>query len=144
MIIGIDLATHNCGLCFLDDMPTFTTVGLKSKVTPTEDAIFKYADSLALLVKNKKIYVDFSWQEIFLPGRRSIASIKYFLAGAIYNSAGQCSFISPKQVRDFFNLPPKTKKEELHKLILQIYPENLSRNEHELDALILAHIGKEE
>lgn len=134
-IIGIDLATKNCGLCFIDSAGMqFNTVGLKDLKPET---VYKFTKSLCIIVKGSNIVVDFSWSEIYLPGRRNHAAIKYFIAGALLQSAKNCLFVTPAELRKFYGYAPKTKKEVLHGLVPEEYTH---RNEHEKDAWLLAKL----
>lgn len=138
MIIGIDLATVNCGLCFMQDDTrySFATIGMKNL---EDETIIKFADSLALLVHDQICYVDFHFNECFLPNKKKHIALKYYLAASIQFSAKECYFIKPSKVREHFGFAPKMPKREFHK---QIFLGDLGQeNEHEKDAYLLALMG---
>lgn len=138
MIIGIDLATINCGLCFMqeDGQFSFATVGMKDL---EDETILKFADSLALLVYDQDCFVDFHFNECFLPNKKKHIAIKYYLAAVIKSSANKTYFIKPSVVREYFGFPAKMKKQEFHAAMnLKSYNQN---TEHERDAYLLALMG---
>lgn len=139
MIIGIDLATVNCGLCFMQDDETtsFGTIGIKD--ISNDDDILRFADSLSLLVHNEICFVDFHFNECFLPNKRKHVALKYYLAANIKRSARETYFIKPSQVRTHFGFEPKMNKYKFHEVMFKTPLKN--ENEHERDAYLLALMG---
>lgn len=142
MILGIDLATVNCGLCFMqkDETCTYNTIGIPD--ISNDESILKFADSLALLVHNQICYVDFNFNECFLPNKRKHIALKYYLAAVIKCNAKEAYFIKPSVVREYFGQAPKMNKYKFHE---QMFPgQKLNQeNEHERDAYLLALMGKQ-
>lgn len=138
MILGIDLATVNCGMCFMkeDESVSFVTIGMKDLEDKT---ILKFADSLAMLVHDQDCFVDFHFNECFLPNKKKHIAVKYFLAGVILVAAKETQFIKPSVIREHFGFPAKMKKNLFHEqMFLSAYNQN---NEHERDAYLLALMG---
>jgi hypothetical protein len=138
MILGIDLATVNCGLCFMDidETCSFATIGMKNLEDKT---IVNFADSLSLLVHDQDCFIDFHFNECFLPNKKKHVALKYYLAGNIQRSAKSYRFVKPSAVREHFGFPPKMKKYEFHE---QMFIDHLRQeNEHERDAYLLALMG---
>ena len=139
MIIGIDLATINCGLCFMqeDESCSFSTIGIPD--ISDDESIVNFADSLALLTHNQECFVDFHFNECFLPNKKKHIAVKYYLAANIQRSAKLYRFVKPSDVRVHFGFPPKMKKYDFHK---QMFKDHLRQeNEHERDAYLLALMG---
>lgn len=139
-VIGIDLATKNCGVCWMyeDDSYFPGMCGMKEQ---TDLALLEFASVLRNLVHNQIVFVDFNFNEIHLPGRKKFTAYKYFLAGIIQASAKECFLITPSQLRKAYGLKAKTSKTDVHKsLITEIMREQY--NEHELDAYLLAKMYK--
>ena len=140
MIIGIDLATVNCGLCFMEEDETcsYETIGIKD--INSDEAVLKFADSLSLLVHDQVCYVDFHFNECFLPNKRKHIALKYFLAACIQRSAKKTYFIKPSQLREYFGLDPKINKYKFHEAMFPTVKLK-QENEHERDAYLLALLG---
>lgn len=138
MILGIDLATVNCGICFMEDDETcsFATVGMKDLEPET---ILKFTSSMVKIVSDQVCYIDFHFNECFLPNKKKHIAVKYFLAGAIVTSAKQCNLVKPSEVRQHFGFDGKLKKNLFHEqMFINAYNQN---NEHERDAYLLALMG---
>jgi len=138
-MIGIDLATTNCGICWMqkDEDCKFATVGMKDLEKKT---ILAFAKSLSILTYEHDVVVDFSFAECFLPNRRKHVAVKYFLAGCIQNSARNTVFVTPSELREFLGYSKKVSKKTIHQL--QFNLEWLEKyTEHELDAYLLALLG---
>lgn len=138
MLIGLDLATKNCGWCKFES-PNLYTTGVFGITTLNEGGILKFSDSLATFVSGKKVFCDFSFTEIYFPGNKLHGATKYFLAGVLYQ-ATEVEFVSPQTLREFFEAPKLQKKEKFHQYMgtLSILPE---RSSHEIDAYLLALYG---
>lgn len=141
-ILGIDLATKNCGLCFWDlgsGRHGFSTIGLKDLEPQT---VIKFTQVFCKIVEGMNIAVDFNLAtECYLPGKRNHTAIKYFMAGAIQEAALSCLFVTPKELREFYGMTAKQPKELLHKLFV---PEELALcDEHQKDAWLLANMLQE-
>lgn len=138
MVIGIDLATINCGLCFMqeDENTSFATIGIKD--IANDETIINFATSLAKVVSGQVCYIDFNFNECFLPNKRKHIAIKYFLAGVILVSAKEAYFIKPSQVREHFGFDPKMNKYKFH---AEMFKDVRQENEHERDAYLLALMG---
>lgn len=145
MIIGIDLATVNCGLCIADwkDLDTFnysmSTVGMKDLQPET---IIKFSEALGKIVTDQICYVDFNFNEVFFRGRKKHLAIKYFLAGIIQAKALEANFITPAELRKHYGFGAKEKKYILHENLLDD-TFHKKYNEHERDAYLLARLGFE-
>lgn len=139
LLFGIDLAIKNCGICVLydDGEIALTTIGMTDF---SDSAVLIFANTLKELVKDKPVFVDFTFNECAFPGNKKYTALKYFLAGVLKASASECYFISGSELRKIYNLPAKTPKKEVHKLLPEILREQY--NEHELDALILAKVSE--
>lgn len=94
-------------------------------------------------------FVDWSPTEVFAYPKtsRRYLNVKSFLAGWLYNeltSKGAIvSFISPMGVRRGLNLKARAGKEQVHHELLYRHKIHIrSYNEHELDAIALAIVGK--
>ena len=139
-VMGIDLATKNCGICwrYRDDSSHMSMCGMK---TQTDIELLVFSKILKSLVKDQTVYVDFNFNEVFLPGRKKFTAYKYFLAGIIQASAKECNLITPSQLRKHYYCNSKMSKKDLHKLLI---PEIMLEqyNEHELDAYLLAKMYK--
>jgi hypothetical protein len=149
MILGIDLAISNCGLCFMNDDETcsFATIGIKD-VAKDDDVILQFSKSLSKVVSDQTCYVDFHFNECFLPNKRKHIALKYFLAGVIFVSAKETYFIKPSALRVHFGFEPKMNKYKFHEAMLKdCYKGNGeywkldNANEHERDAYLLALMG---
>ena len=141
-ILGIDLATKNCGLCFWDlgqGNHGFSTLGLKDLEPAT---VIKFTESFCKIVEGMNIVVDFNLAtECYLPGKRNHTAIKYFMAGAIQQTALSCLFVTPKELREHYGYPSKTSKLLLHD---ELIPKNIYiKTEHEKDAWLLANMLQE-
>lgn len=139
MIIGIDLATINCGVCFMkpDETSTFSTIGIPD--ITSDESIIEFAQALAKVVNDQICYIDFNFNECFLPNKRKHIAVKYFLAGVILLSAKEAYFIKPSAVREHFGFDPKMNKYKFHE---QMFKQILNQeNEHERDAYLLALMG---
>ena len=138
MLIGIDLATVNCGLCFMqeDETISFATIGIPN--IASDESILNFADSLSKLVYDQICYVDFNFNECFLPNKRKHIAVKYFLAGVILLSAKEAYFIKPSVVREHFGFDPKMNKYKFH---AEMFKDVRQENEHERDAYLLALMG---
>ena len=138
MIIGIDLATVNCGLCFMqeDETPSFATIGIKD--ISNDETSINFATSLAKVVSGQVCYIDFNFNECFLPNKRKHIAVKYFLAGVIFLSAKEAYFIKPSVVRGHFGFDPKINKYKFH---AEMFKDVRQENEHERDAYLLALMG---
>jgi hypothetical protein len=139
MILGIDLATVNCGVCFFKSPQeySFAMLGMKEL---DDNSILEFANVLGKLVSEQVCYVDFTFNECFLPNRQKHVAVKYFLAGVLKSKAKECNFIKPILVREYFNYPAKEKKYKLHKDFFN--PDWFTdHNEHERDAYLLALMG---
>jgi len=139
LIIGIDLATVNCGLCFMEeeDKYNFATIGMKDL---EDETILKFADSLSLLVHKHVCFVDFYFNECFLPNKRKHIALKYYLAANIKRSAKEAYFIKPSAVREYFGHSPKMNKYKFHE---EMFSGEMMKqeNEHHRDAYLLALMG---
>lgn len=138
-VIGIDLATVNCGLCFMkaDETHWFNTVGMPDL---EDETILKFSDALAISVYDSICFVDFHFNECFLPNKRKHIAVKYFLAACIHRSAKQTYFIKPADVRKYFGQDPKMNKYKFHELMFP--PEMMKEHdEHKRDAYLLALMG---
>lgn len=141
MILGIDLATVNCGLCFMqdDEQCRFATIGLGKKNINSDEAVINFTNALSKLVSDQICYVDFSFNECFFNNQKKHVSVKYFLAAVIYCNAKETYFIKPSQVREHFGFAPKMNKYKFHE---QMFLDHLKQeNEHERDAYLLALMG---
>lgn len=139
MILGIDLATTNCGLCFMQDDETvsFATIGIKD--IASDEAVIQFAKSLSKVVSDQQCFVDFHLNECFLPNKKKHIAVKYFLAGVILVSAKEVMFVKPSAVREHFGYPAKLNKYKFHE---QMFKQTLNQeNEHERDAYLLALMG---
>lgn len=138
MIIGIDLATVNCGLCFMrdDETTNFSTIGIPN--IASDESILNFATSLAKVVSGQVCYIDFNFNECFLPNKRKHIAVKYFLAGVILMSAKEAYFIKPSVVREHFGFDPKMNKYKFH---AEMFKDVRQENEHERDAYLLALMG---
>ena len=138
-VIGIDLATVNCGLCFMteDETHWFNTIGMNDL---EDETILKFADALSLIVHDQICYVDFHFNECFLPNKRKHIAVKYYLAACIQRSARETHFIKPAEVRKHFGQDPKMKKYKFHEALLskEMMKEH---SEHKCDAYLLALMG---
>ena len=138
-VIGIDLATVNCGLCFMteDETHWFNTIGMNDL---EDETILKFADALSLIVHDQICYVDFHFNECFLPNKRKHIAVKYYLAACIQRSARETHFIKPAEVRKHFDQDPKMKKYKFHEALLskEMMKEH---SEHKCDAYLLALMG---
>lgn len=139
MIIGIDLATVNCGLCFMnpDETCWYNTIGMPDL---DDETILKFADALSLIVHDQICYVDFHFNECFLPNKRKHIAVKYYLAACIQRSAKETHFIKPSDVRKYYGQDSKMKKYKFHELMFA--PEMMKEHdEHKRDAYLLALMG---
>lgn len=138
-VIGIDLATVNCGLCFMaeDETHWFNTIGMKDLEPET---INNFAMALQKVVQDQVVYVDFHYNECFLPNKRKHISIKYFLSGVIFATAKQTNFIKPSEVREHFGFDSKIKKYIFHE---KMFDSEMMKqhDEHKRDAYLLALMG---
>src|SRR5574343_101769 len=109
MIIGLDLATVNCGLCMADSTTGYsmTTIGMKDLQPET---IQKFAKALGLIVAGEIVYVDFNYNEIFLRGLKKHLAVKYYLAGYIQAVAKEDYFVTPAELRKHYGFGAKEKK----------------------------------
>lgn len=139
MIIGIDLATVNCGLCFMQEDETcwYNTIGMPDLEPET---INSFAQALQKVVHDQIVYVDFHYNECFLPNKRKHISIKYFLAGVIKATAKETHFIKPADVRKYYGQDPKMKKYKFHELMFDSAMMK-EQDEHKRDAYLLALMG---
>lgn len=140
MILGIDLATVNCGLCFMEEDETciYATIGIKD--IGSDDSILQFAKSLSMVVSNQVCYVDFHFNECFLPNKKKHIAVKYFLAGVILASANEVEFVKPSAIREYFGQSSKMKKYAFHEVM---FPDLKLKQEteHERDAYLLALMG---
>lgn len=138
MIIGIDLATVNCGVCFMkhDETCSFSTIGIPD--IAIDDSIIEFSQALAKVVSGQICYIDFNFNECFLPNKRKHIAVKYFLAGVILLSAKETYFIKPSEVRKHFGYEPKMNKYKFH---TEMFKDVRQENEHERDAYLLAFMG---
>lgn len=141
MIIGIDLATTHCGMCFMNSDETYTTATIGIPDIKADDSIMKFSEHLVTLVKDRICYIDFHFNECFLPNKKKHVSVKYFLAGVIWAVAQEVHFIKPSVVREYYGFSPKTKKYVFHESYFDT-PSN-TENEHIRDAYLLALMGKQ-
>ena len=142
MYLGIDLATTNCGLCWMDNdlTCTFNTFGITD--ISSDESILKFAEALSKVVSDQICFVDFHFNECFLPNKKKHIAIKYYLAGVIWLSAKEVHFIKPSEVRQHFGHPAKMKKYQFHEAMF--LGEDLKQEtEHERDAYLLALMGKQ-
>ena len=70
MYLGIDLATTNCGLCWMEDDETctFNTIGITD--ISSDESILKFAEALSKVVSDQICFVDFHFNECFLPNKK--------------------------------------------------------------------------
>lgn len=141
MIVGIDLATVHCGICFMQSEETYTTATIGITNIASDEAILNFSKSLQTLVKDRICYVDFHFNEYVLPNRRKHVCVKYFLAGVIWATAQEVHFIKPAAIREYYGFSPKTKKYVFHESYFDT-PSN-TENEHIRDAYLLALMGKQ-
>lgn len=94
-------------------------------------------------------FIDWSVNEVFAYPKTSkrYLNIKSFLAGWIYREltsrGAVVAFLSPLGVRKGLNLKGRGSKETVHReLYLRYYIPRGVYNEHELDAIALALVGK--
>lgn len=95
------------------------------------------------------IFVDWSPTEVFAYPKTSkrYLNVKSFLAGWLYNEltskGAVVSFISPMGVRRGLGLKARAAKESVHHELLYRYNVQVRKfNEHELDAIALAIVGR--
>ena len=142
LILGIDLATVNCGLCFMqeDETCSFATIGIKD--IGSDESILQFAKALQKVVSDQVCYVDFHFNECFLPNKKKHIAVKYFLSGVILVSAKEVEFVKPSAIREYFGQSPKMKKYAFHELMFtdQMLEQE---TEHERDAYLLALMGKQ-
>lgn len=139
-VVGIDLGIKNLG--WYEE-----GIGFKTYSVDEHENLEQFSSFLSVSCHGKNVYVDFGWNEIYLPGRRLTQAQKYFLAGSIYQGAHKCVFVSPAWIREMFDLPPKTSKKEVHVFAKTRYPwlsaTKPKPNQHELDAFLLYEWGKQ-
>lgn len=95
------------------------------------------------------IAVDADLHEVYW-GRRKATGIKFLFLGLLYRACeylgAKIFFVTPGQVRRFWNLPSVVRKNELHDVALRCISQRLvdpsivdKMTHHEVDALIIAH-----
>lgn len=122
-----------------DETCSFATIGIKD--IGSDESILQFAKSLAMVVSDQVCYVDFHFNEVFLPNKKKHIAVKFFLAGVILVSSKEVEFVKPSAVREYFGFSAKMKKYAFHE---QMFGEGLNQeNEHERDAYLLALMGKQ-
>lgn len=134
-MIGIDLGIKNLGLLEEGKEPELLSVDSFKDIRD-------FGEYLNFRVRNQIIYVDFNWNEIYLPGKRRTQAEKYYLFGCLDMGAYLCFPVEPKRIREFLNLPPKTTKKEVHRVAKGLY--TIPTNPHLIDAFLLLEYGKHE
>jgi hypothetical protein len=87
-------------------------------------------------------YIDFHFNEIYLPGKRKTQALKYYLAGGIANAAKKCVFVEPKSIREMLGFSARVPKREVQKTALILYPQLRGLSNHEIDAFLLTEWGR--
>jgi len=134
MIVGIDLGTKNLAVYSKYNQIMYSEADYKTfeNMVDTICNRFSYYDF---------VFVDFIWNEIYLPGKRLPQAKKYYIAGAL-SQATNTYFISPAKIRDMLGIPAKIPKREVHKTAAALYPEMKDLNVHMKDAFLLAKWGE--